>query len=43
MEQKLDQQIEECANKGIKVEKIVVIGDASEEILKAVMEREWIF
>ena len=40
MESKLDQKIEECKNKGITAEKIVVIGDAAEEILKLVLQRD---
>lgn len=40
MESKLDQKIEECKNKGVTAEKIVVIGDAAEEILKLVLQRD---
>ena len=40
MEEKLEEQINKCAEKGIKADKVVKIGDAAEEILKIVMEKD---
>lgn len=40
MEEKLEEQITLCKEKGIDAEKVVKIGDAAEEILKMVMEKD---
>ena len=34
MDEKLEEQIKKCKEKGVRAEKIVVVGDAAEEILK---------
>lgn len=40
MDEKLEEQIEKCKEKGVKAEKIVVVGDAAEEILKTNMKND---
>ncbi|MGD8707410.1 MAG: universal stress protein [Nitrosopumilaceae archaeon] len=40
MDEKLEEQIAKCKEKGVKAEKIVVVGDAAEEILKINMKND---
>jgi nucleotide-binding universal stress UspA family protein len=40
MDEKLEEQIEKCKQKGVRAEKIVVVGDAAEEILKTNMKND---
>ena len=40
MDEKLEEQIEKCKEKGVQAEKIVIVGDAAEEILKITMKKD---
>ncbi len=40
MDEKLEEQIAKCKEKGVRAEKIVVVGDAAEEILKINMKND---
>ena len=40
MDEKLEEQIQKCREKGVQAEKIVVVGDAAEEILKTNMKND---
>ena len=40
MEEKLNEKVEECKSKGVPAERLVVIGDAAEHILKLVLEKD---
>jgi nucleotide-binding universal stress UspA family protein len=40
MDEKLEEQIAKCKEKGVKAEKIVVVGDAAKEILKINMKND---
>ena len=40
MDEKLEEQIQKCKEKGVQAEKIVVVGDAAEEILKINLKKD---